>query len=179
MADPQEDPPDLEHIAPIWFMDKWMELTDWLIAHRPVAGLGIILCAADGGGMRIDADPARISQLVRHPFQLVTAGDKFRVIYGTVNNIEPAGMLPGDVPPFLFDPGGSAGYVWLGLSSDGDTVSSVWIDWGATVADDSTGEYHLIIGSWDDKLTIAQSIGGSQWFELCGGQGGNPLWGLV
>lgn len=124
----------------------------------------------------------------RHPFLLINASTeatkKIRVLYGTVAGEAPVGMSPGDQPPYVLSVIGGTGYVYLVVSTNGETgvVTSRSIGIGASVPNDGDGLYHLEIGSYSvvgDKLNLGQALSGSQAFELCGGPGGEPTWGLL
>lgn len=61
MAEHQENPPDPDF--PAWSgLRKWCKaLVKWVHGHRPVAGLGISITDAPGGGQLISANAQQVS----------------------------------------------------------------------------------------------------------------------
>lgn len=113
------------------------------------------------------------------PFKGIKLGNgDIRIVYGTVNGVEPDGMIPGDNPPYTFTPSGT-GYAWLKITTDATTfeITDREIGNGASIpANTSTTWYNQILSytvSGPD-IAIAQAIISSQWFQLCGGS--NPIW---
>lgn len=122
-----------------------------------------------------------------HPFKLVKVRDggtlKVRVLYGTVAGGIPTGMSLGDDPPYLLTASGTQ-RIFLIVTTHSTTgaVTSRTIGHNSSMPSNSDGTYYQEIGSYSvsgDDLSLGQAIGGSQAFELCGGPGGVPLWGLV
>ncbi len=184
----QEDPPWPDFQMPAPLMDWIGDLYDWLKENRPVAGDGITITDADGGGKSISAgNGTGGTAAANQPFKLLDSSDdsghKIRVVYGTVNSMIPDGMSPGDTPTYILDVPDDEGYVYLEVTTDEDgNIDSVSIGIASTIPDDTDGDYHWQIGSYfvdpdTDNMSLAQSIGGSQMFELCGGV--EPLWGLT
>jgi hypothetical protein len=184
----QDAPPKLDHPAPKWFVDKWEEMRQWMIAHRPVPGPGLLMTDAPGGGKVIHGGSGTGGVTIsQHPFQLIDASaegeTKLRVRFGTVNDAIPTGMTEGDTPVYeTTDLGTNSGSIWLHITADMTTglVSSVAIDWGASLPSNTSGNYYRRIGTFntvDDVFFYGNNIVSSQWFQLCGLS--TPLWGAA
>ena len=56
MPDEQEPPPDPPTIGPDWFKTWCAKVYEYFYNHRPVAGSGITMTDAPGGGKLIEAE---------------------------------------------------------------------------------------------------------------------------
>lgn len=175
--------------GPVWFRHFAKSVEKRIEEIKPVSGIGAKVVDT-GSGRMINVQPAGVSSPAStHPFKLVDASEnmpKIRVMFGTVNGIQPSGMSPGDDPPYFVTPSG-AGYVWLGITFEDDSgITSRWIDYGASVPgnpnpDDweGSGNFYRQIGSYsvtDDGISLGQALSGSQEVNICDG---SALWGLT
>lgn len=153
---------------------------------------------ATATGFLVSPAPRALPVIESFPFRLIDATKKIdgvltpriRVVYGTVNGIDPDGMSVGDDPLYIVTLDTTSGRLWLELDftvTDGIIAyTTASIDQGATVptnilpSGDGDGSVFRQIGNWTTdggtgKLMIVQDIYYSLQFELCGGA--TPLWG--
>lgn len=165
--------------GPKWLQNAYNDLLAYSCQTTPLAGPQM---SSQQGPNGIMLTPQVSSGVITHiPFQLAVASPtQIRVYLGTVNGNAPDDFSPGDTPPFLLSVSGD-GVVFIEVTTDaGGTITDVSVSFDASMPADSAGDYHQQIGSFSSSggsLVVAQAIGGSQWFELCGGV--VPLWGLV
>lgn len=75
MPDQQDDPPEMDHLAPKWFHAFIEGLRDWMREHRVVQGLGCTITDAPGGGKVINVGESTSSEDIIFPWSIVTLND--------------------------------------------------------------------------------------------------------
>lgn len=159
------------------------------------SSLAAIVKTHDSQGKRIVTMPrgALGSQSTRTtPFELIdvsaNGSNNIRIVYGTLNGIEPDGMVVGDNPPFVFNGVSDSGRAWaeidFTISSGLFSITGRSLNHGSTVptddlpSGDGDGSVYRQLGNWSkpgDNLSIAQDVEYSLIMELCGGV--TVLWG--
>jgi hypothetical protein len=159
---------------------------DWCEDHFPVSGSDIN-CSQFHGGTTINfVGIAQGLVSIKHPFKLLDKSDdtghKIQVVYGNVNSQPPVGMVVGDDPAYILNISLTAGVIFIGLTVDVDgVITSLFINQAAALPANTGTLAHLAIGFYTldtatDKLSISQSISGSQMYQMCGA---GHLFGLV
>ena len=127
-------------------------------------GNAILTLTAQTGGTPTPTD-------TDYPFRLkLVSNGVVRVVYGTINDIVPYGMYPGDNPSFTISVSG-LGYIYLQFGYDDNTgvISSVQILAGETIPASTAYVVTKQIGSYENSgQALANSVTTSLWFERCG-----------
>lgn len=99
-------------------------------------------------------------------------GPKVRIVYGTIADLVPSGMHPGDVPQFIIPISISVGYIYFHLVVSAGVPQSVTILSGASIPDDDTNNAYREMASFsivDGSMYLAKNTIGPIYYGFCGG----------
>lgn len=157
--------------GPKWLRDAFQGLYDEIMRNRPVSGIGTMVYDAPGGRPVNAIGGSSTSSLFYEPFRLISTDNgadpislRIRITASTLGggSSEDLGFAEGDDPPYLLTPSGSGGFVWGGITVDqtDGTITSRFLDIGASVPEDTATEFYVEIGSYvidADTLTVSNS----------------------
>jgi hypothetical protein len=167
------DPPEqLQHACPQWLWDYLEDLRAYMVAITPLEGPGISI-SEQPQGLLLDAYGKANLGAEIIPFHCLRQGDQLRVIRGTANGVQPAGMFLGDSPPLLMAITASR-RILLKLTVSQNTATNVWsIDSAAIVLDATlpaatATECYIELGSIGDEQQITSNRLGTIFWERNG-----------
>lgn len=184
-----KDPPALDHLAFKWFHDRWNALTEWCKNNRPVAGLGVTLSDAPGGGQRIDVDfravasasAARKFALEPYRSPYTGAGDppenqglRIKIRRGFVKTLEPENI--GN--EFLLTDN-TATVVFYRCTFTAGVLTTVAIETGVSLPADPVGSLNTPPTSSCRALGYVTTAGGKVTEIVYDGQGSRDVTAIV
>lgn len=177
----QSEPPKLTR-GPRFLRDWSAMLADWCKTTQPLPGIGTSLNETPAGRVinaRGKAGTGGSASAV--PFEVINATEgatkQVRIRLGILKSDGeawlPTGMFLGDEPPLIMATTGTAGYVYLIVTVDGDgDTTGVSIGVGITQPADSTTAGHLTLGTYGEdgsgNLVVTSQDVGAQAHIFCG-----------
>lgn len=145
-SSPQSDPPPFRGPAPPWFRSYMLGLLSWIAGHRIIAGNGVQMEEASGGGKVIHVDGSIVAGAGRkHPYEVYAGATGSSVV---VNNdswckkgpdMDANISVDGVGTEIIIDPGDDLYYyIWAEAVINDGEIDEVNIEYGPSA------------GLWDD-----------------------------
>lgn len=174
----QEDPPYPDAPIPPVYKDYIDDLYDWMLENRSVAGPGILIGDAGGGGKQISAIGAAGTGQFPCPLEVEDAstdsdGLQVSVSWGLIQGRQPEGFSAGGDPEFK-SPVSGTGYVYASCTFDlttlQPTAAEIFISDNPFLPNTTTTTYRLLGSFTPDtdgtKLIVTSSCGDVD-FSVC------------
>lgn len=139
------------------------------VGNRPGIhqGSGVLVRSTSGGSLFEVQRPRNRTKKITHPFMIYIVDKKIRVIYGTLNSIEPVwGTTPlsNDPPPESAEITMNS-LVILKVTWDGSMVQKAEIVIDTMMPENGDELSHILIGQVNVEFQISQAVITSLWTE--------------